>query len=150
MNTYSYEKYTNDRIELSDRLIHQLYQTTRAMTKSLNQLLEVYGLFSSEWTIINSIKIHGEMTQSALADYLNIEQAAISKSLGKLEKKGLVERRIGRDKREKYVLLSQTAIKQYPEWCRVIAEHREKILSPLQEEEQKGLTQLLNKIQQRV
>ena len=120
------------------------------MTKSLNQLLEAYGLFSSEWTIINSIKIHGEMTQSALADYLNIEQAAISKSLGKLEKKGLVERRIGRDKREKYVLLSQAAIKQYPEWCRVIAEHREQILSPLQEEEQKGLTQLLNKIQRRV
>ena len=120
------------------------------MTKSLNQLLEAYGLFSSEWTIINSIKIHGEMTQSALADYLNIEQAAISKSLGKLEKKGLIERRIGMDKREKYVLLSQAAIKQYPEWCRVIAEHREQILSPLQEEEQKGLTQLLNKIQQRV
>ena len=120
------------------------------MTKSLNQLLEAYGLFSSEWTIINSIKIHGEMTQSALADYLNIEQAAISKSLGKLEKKGLVERRIGMDKREKYVLLSKTAIKQYPEWCRAIAEHREQILSLLQEEEQKGLTQLLKKIQRRV
>ena len=41
---------------MSDRLIHQIYQTTRAMTKSINQLLEVYGLFSSEWTIINSIK----------------------------------------------------------------------------------------------
>lgn len=120
------------------------------MTKSLNQLLEVYGLFSSEWTIINSVKVHGEMTQSALADYLNIEQAAISKSLGKLEKKGLIERRIGMDKREKYVLLSQTAIKQYPEWSRVIAEHREQILSHLQEKEQKELTQLLNKIQRSV
>jgi len=113
-------------------------------------LLEAYGLFSSEWTIINSIKIHGEMTQSALADYLNIEQAAISKSLGKLEKKGLIERRIGMDKREKYVLLSQTALKQYPEWSKVIAAHREQILASLQEEEQKELTQLLNKIQGKV
>ena len=113
-------------------------------------MLEVYGLFSSEWTIINSVKVHGEMTQSALADYLNIEQAAISKSLGKLEKKGLIERRIGMDKREKYVLLSQTAIKQYPAWSRVIAEHREQILSHLQEKEQKELTQLLNKIQRSV
>ncbi|MHC1717632.1 MAG: MarR family winged helix-turn-helix transcriptional regulator [Acidaminococcaceae bacterium] len=120
------------------------------MTKSINQLLEVYGLFSSEWTIINSIKLHGEMTQSALADYLNIEQAAISKSLGKLEKKGLIERRTGEDKREKYVFLSKTALQQYPEWSRVIAAHREEILSSLQEDEQKGLTQLLNKIRQRV
>ena len=109
------------------------------MTKSLNQLLEAYGLFSSEWTIINSIKIHGEMTQSALADYLNIEQAAISKSLGKLEKKGLVERRIGRDKREKYVFLSQTALRQYPEWSRAIAKHREQTLTALPAEEQKKL-----------
>ena len=97
--------YNNEHIELSDRVIHQLYQTTRAMTKSLNQLLEAYGLFSSEWTVINSIKLHGEMTQSALADYLNIEPAAISKSLSKLEKKGFIERRTGEDKREKYVFL---------------------------------------------
>ena len=113
-------------------------------------MLEAYGLFSSEWTVINSIKLHGEMTQSALADYLNIEPAAISKSLSKLEKKGFIERRTGEDKREKYVLLSQTAIKQYPEWSRVIAEHREQILSHLQEKEQKELTQLLNKIQRSV
>ena len=119
---------------------------TRSMTKSLNQLLEVYGLFSSEWTIINSIKIHGEMTQSVLADYLNIEPAAISKSLVKLEKKGIVERRIGMGKREKYVFLSQKAIKQYPEWSRVIAEHREQILSTLLEEEQKELIFLLNEM----
>ena len=135
---------------MSDLLIHQIYQTTRAMTKSINQLLEVYGLFSSEWTIINSIKLHGEMTQSTLADYLNIEQAAISKSLGKLEKKGLIERRPGEDKREKYVFISQTALQQYPEWSRVIAAHREQVLAGLQEKELKGLTKLLNKIRQRV
>lgn len=113
-------------------------------------MLEAYGLFSSEWTIINSIKRHGEMTQSALADYLNIEPAAISKSLGKLEKKGLIERRTGEDKREKYVFLSQTALRQYSEWSRVIAKHREQTLAALQEEEQKGLTLLLDKIQKRV
>ena len=135
---------------MSDRLIHQIYQTTRAMTKSINQLLEVYGLFSSEWTIINSIKLHGEMTQSTLADYLNIEQAAISKSLGKLEKKGLIERRPGEDKREKYVFLSQTALRQYPEWSRAIAKHREQTLTALPAEEQKKLALLLDKIRAKV
>ena len=142
--------YNNEHIELSDRVIHQLYQTTRAMTKSLNQLLEAYGLFSSEWTVINSIKLHGEMTQSALADYLNIEPAAISKSLSKLEKKGFIERRTGEDKREKYVFLSQTALRQYPEWSRAIAKHREQTLTALPAEEQKKLALLLDKIRAKV
>ena len=80
----------------------------------------------------------------------HVPKVQTSKSLGKLEKKGLVERRIGRDKREKYVFLSQTALRQYPEWSRAIAKHREQTLTALPAEEQKKLALLLDKIRAKV
>lgn len=146
VNIFSTRKRNGDAMEKSDQLIHQLYQTTRALSKSLNHLLGEYGLFSSEWTIIKTIKDHGEMTQGYLAERLNIEPAAISRSLAKLEHKMIVGRKSGLDKREKYVFLTPAAIKQYPVWNKIVAEHRERILGDLPEENQAELLLLLDKV----
>jgi DNA-binding MarR family transcriptional regulator len=133
-------------IEISDQLMHLLYQTTRAISKNLNHLLGVYDLFSSEWTIIKVIKEKGTMSQASLAGYLNIEPAAISKSLLRLEKKKIIERRVGSDKREKSVFLTQMAIEQYPVWSLVVAGQREQMLGSLPTENQKELIAFLKKI----
>ncbi|MBP2643044.1 MAG: transcriptional regulator, MarR family [Firmicutes bacterium] len=130
-------------MEATDRLMHQLYQTTRAISKSLNRMLEVYGLFSSEWTIVKIIKEKGSMSQASLANYLNIEPAAISKSLLKLEQKGIIERKVGYDKREKSVALTERAVQQYPLWREVVDRHREQMLGEITSEKQKELFLLL-------
>lgn len=130
-------------LETSDLLIHQLYQTTRAIAKNLNATLTEYGIFGSEWTILKIIKEKGSMTQVALANYLNIEPAAISKSLAKLEKKGFIERQLGSDKREKNILLTALAVKQYVELNEIVSRHRKKILIHLPEEKQEEMIRLL-------
>lgn len=132
--------------DISDDLVHQIYQTTRVISKSLNLELTCCGLFSSEWTIIKVIKKHGSMTQVSLADFLNIEPAAISKSLAKLEKKEIIERRFGQDRREKYILLTKGAIEKYDEYTEIVAKHRQEILKGVNLEEQKLLIMLLSKI----
>lgn len=130
-------------LETSDRLMHQLYQTTRAISKNLNYLLGEYGIFSSEWTILKVIKEKGNMSQVALSSYLNIEPAAISKSLVTLEKKGFVERKIGMDKREKNIYLTVTALEQYPLLIQIVARHREQTLAALSQSQQNELIVLL-------
>ena len=132
--------------DISDDLVHQIYQTTRIISKSLNLELSCCGLFSSEWTIIKAIKKHGCMTQVALADCLNIEPAAISKSLAKLEKKEIIERYFGQDRREKYIILTKSAIEKYDEYTEIVDSHRYQLLKDLDIEEQKLLIILLNKI----
>ena len=132
-----------ENLETSDRLMHQLYQTTRAISKNLNYLLGEYGIFSSEWTILKMIKEKGNMSQVALSSYLNIEPAAISKSLVKLEKKGFVERKVGTDKREKNIYLTATALEQYPLLIQIVAKHREQTLAALSQSQQKELIVLL-------
>ncbi|WP_312340018.1 MarR family winged helix-turn-helix transcriptional regulator [Anaerospora hongkongensis] len=127
-------------------LIHLLFQTTRGISQGVNQTLAKYGLYSSEWSIILAIKITGPITQIALANYLNIEPPAISRTLKKLEKKGLIERNYANDRREKKVFLTEKAISQYTIWEEAIDNHRHSILIDLPEEKQREINVLLTSI----
>lgn len=133
-------------MENSEVLLHQLFQTVRIISKGLNKRLEPLGIYSSEWSIITTLKEKGSMTQGELASYLNIEPPAVSKSLVKLEKKGLIMRMAGTDKREKKVTLSQEAVDQCLIWREIVGHHRSAILNNLSEEKQKELTMLLKNI----
>lgn len=121
-------------MKTTDNVIRQLYQTTRIISARLNQILEPYGIYNSEWTIIAAIKEKGAMSQVSLANYLNIEPPAISKSLVNLERKGLINRKEGTDKRSKMVSLSTEALHQYPLWENVVGNHRQQILIGLTDE----------------
>lgn len=127
-------------------LIHLLYQTTRAISQGVNQVLDDYGLYSSEWSIIVAINETGPVSQIALANYLNIEPAAISKTVVKLEEKGFVERKPGNDKREKMVYLTEQAQKQFAIWEKAIDQHRQAILADLTEAKQHDLYVMLDSI----
>lgn len=133
-------------MENSEILLHQLFQTVRIISKGLNKSLEPHGIYSSEWSIITTLNEKGSMTQGALASYLNIEPPAVSKSLVKLEKKGLVMRISGDDKREKTVTLTPKAVEQYLVWREIVGQHRNAILTNLSEEKQKEVRNLLKTI----
>ena len=122
-------------MEKTDAVIRQLYQTTRIITKEMNRLLEQYELHSAEWTVIASIKENGVVSQVILAEHLNIEPSAISKSLNALEKKGFVQREEGSDKREKMVSLTTKALSLYPSWDKIVKQHREQLLQGISAEE---------------
>jgi len=133
-------------MECSELLLHQLFQTVRIISKGLNKNLEPHGIYSSEWSIITTLNEKKSMTQGALASYLNIEPPAVSKSLVKLEQKGLIMRIPGDDKREKKVILTEKAEEQYLTWSQIVGHHRNAILAKLPEEKQKEVTILLKTI----
>ena len=93
-------KYTDD------ALIHHLYLTMRAFTKGVNDAMKPLGLYSSEWTVLNFVAKHDSFPQSDIAAALEIEGAAISKTLSKMEQKGLIVRTSSQDKREKRISLT--------------------------------------------
>ncbi|HWR09863.1 MarR family winged helix-turn-helix transcriptional regulator [Sporomusa sp.] len=133
-------------MEVTEKIIHQLYQTTRIISTGLNQQLEPCGIYSSEWAIITTVKTKGAMSQNGLANYLNIEPPAISKSLANLERKGLIERREGCDKREKTVFLTNAALGQYAHWDDIVRQHRQRLLAGLSEERLANLHESLKDI----
>ena len=96
----------NDILQKDDALIHQIYVTMRLFTKNLNDVISPYDIYSSEWTIINYLHHHEAISQADLATALQIEPAAVSKTIGKMEKKGLVTRSSAKDKREKHISMT--------------------------------------------
>ena len=78
----------SDTIMLDDALIHHMYLVMRAFTKGVNEALKPLNLYSSEWTVLNFVTKHDSFPQSDIAAALEIEGAAISKTLSKMEQKG--------------------------------------------------------------
>ncbi|MFA6849100.1 MAG: MarR family transcriptional regulator [Selenomonadaceae bacterium] len=142
---YSTNKKTA-RLDSADQLMHQIYQTTRALSKTLNNELSNYNLYSSEWSIVKLIHEQGTMSQITLANYLNIEPAAISKALAKLEKKDIIDRYFGKDKREKYIQLTPIANDQYDALNTVVTTHRARALEGLTEKDRQQFITLLQQI----
>jgi DNA-binding MarR family transcriptional regulator len=128
------------------KLIHLLYQTTRTISQGVNHVLAEHGIYSSEWSLIVALKETGPISQIALANYLHIEPAAISKTVVKLEEKQLVARKSGLDKREKQVFLTEKALCRFAVWEEAINKHRQTILGDLSEEKQQELSLMLESI----
>ena len=67
------EKYPQIDDRLDDLLIHQLYQTMRAFSKTLNSEIYTADVYSSEWSILKMVKEHDNISQLELANCLNVE-----------------------------------------------------------------------------
>ena len=118
-----------------DILIHRLYVMMRLFTKTLNDNISPAGIYSSEWAVLNYLTHHDHMLQSEIAQALEIEPAAISKTLSKMEKKGLVSKSSLKDKREKYISLAAT-----------VQAHREKALDGLSEKQLKTMLKAISQM----
>ena len=129
-------------------IFHGLHQVVRGIDKGVNQVLAPYGISASEWAVLTSLDKWGELTQKALAEYMHLEAAAISKSVAKLETKGLVVRKEGLDRRERKVALAPKAKAAYGCWMECTGRHRQAVLADFTEEELQTLLQALQRLQQ--
>ncbi|WP_226669010.1 MarR family winged helix-turn-helix transcriptional regulator [Metabacillus litoralis] len=127
-------------------LFHTLYQKTRHMTKELNEHLQKHQLFSSQWSIVYCLKSNGPMTQSELWRYLGVEAPTVTRTLLKLEDTGWISRKHGKDKRERFVFLTEKAESQLPTIEKSVTNFEEQMLDKLTEEEQEYLHFLLSKL----
>ncbi|HJE83096.1 MarR family winged helix-turn-helix transcriptional regulator [Megasphaera stantonii] len=126
-------KYTDD------ALIHHLYLTMRAFTKGVNEVMKPLGLYSSEWTVLNFVAKHDSFPQSDIAAALEIEGAAISKTLSKMEQKGLIVRTSSQDKREKRISLTEKGRELYPLAAQAAGNHRSAVLAGLSRDDRQQM-----------
>ncbi|MGN7388391.1 MarR family winged helix-turn-helix transcriptional regulator [Sporosarcina sp. SAFN-015] len=127
-------------------LIHELFQRSRLLSKELNIALKEHGLFAAQWSVIYSVYQHGEMTLTQIWKYLNVEAPTITRTVNRLEEMGWLVTREGKDRREKYVSLTENAILQLSDIKKTIIRFEEQSLRGLSGEEEKLLMELLKKI----
>lgn len=127
-------------------LIHQLFQKTRYLSYEVNKTLKDYNLYASQWSVLNCIYKHKEMTLTQIWKYLNVEAPTVTRTVNRLASLGWLELKTGKDRREKIVTLSDQALEKFHDIENSMDVFESKMLSGLSQEEQEHLIELLNKI----
>lgn len=130
-----------------DELIRQLFCTTRMFSRSLNGCVAPLGLHSSEWMVLNFIHLNNGIAQAELIRYFKVEAAAITRTLSRLEKKGLISRCPVEKGRGKYIELTEGGQDLFAQVEPFVTAHRRRVLQGLSAAERQQLLTLCAKIQ---
>lgn len=131
-----------------DELIHQLYQTMRAFSKTLNSKISPLGIYASEWTILNLVRRQDGIAQADIINRLGIEAAAVSKTVSKLEQKGIIHREQQKAERGKALFLTEKGKTLCTPLEDAVEKHRANALQALSPQECEQLRILMKKIEE--
>ncbi|MDT8860120.1 MarR family transcriptional regulator [Alkalihalobacillus sp. MEB130] len=127
-------------------LLHTLNQKARLSSKELNEHLQEFGLYSSQWVILYILHQKGTMTQTDIWQYLKVEAPTITRTLVRMESNGWIHRRQGKDKRERLIELTDMAHDKLPLVNERLKQFEQSYVSQLSEQEQQQLLSLLKKL----
>ncbi|WP_438420798.1 MarR family winged helix-turn-helix transcriptional regulator [Bacillus siamensis] len=131
-------------IPVNRRLIHQINQCARLITKKANERLEPFGLYSSQWSILYCLKTIGPMTQKEIWSYMNVEAPTVTRTIKRLEENGWIQREQGEDKREKLVVLTKEAELKYDCINQEMLKFEEDMLADFQDGDKEAFSEFLN------
>lgn len=88
---------------------HRLKRAARAVSRLYDELLTDVGVTSSQLTLICALEARPDLNMAGLAELLAIEQSALSRAIGALERRKLVTVSRGKDQRQRVVCLTPSA-----------------------------------------
>ena len=121
-----------------------LTDAARMLRKLIDRRLQPLGLTRAQWSILAVLSNRDGLSQSELADELEIEKSTAGRLIDQVEKSGWVERRsIPRDRRSWGVYLTDRAKPLIVDIETIILNTRLEMLRGLSPEQQQSLTVLL-------
>jgi MarR family transcriptional regulator, transcriptional regulator for hemolysin len=124
-------------------IFHTINQLSRYLTNRINEELKPLGIYSSQWTVIYVLKTKGSLTQKEICKYLAIEAPPMTRTIQRLLTQGYVKQIQGKDKREKYIQLTEVALEKYPTWEAATLQVNDSLLSALPSHSHEELSQQL-------
>jgi DNA-binding MarR family transcriptional regulator len=79
--------------KLEDHLFFYFSQILARRTRAINARLRAYGLDYSRWRVLAVLQEHSGATMGRLADLTSVDRTTLTRTLGLMEKAGLVARR---------------------------------------------------------
>jgi DNA-binding MarR family transcriptional regulator len=80
-----------------------LRSATRALTLAYDEVLRPSGLRMTQFSMLSRASAVGEISLSELADLMAMDRTTIGRNLLPLEREGLVQINVGKDRRERLV-----------------------------------------------
>jgi MarR family transcriptional regulator, transcriptional regulator for hemolysin len=135
--------------ELEERFSGALHNTSRAWRQALDRRLKYLGLSQASWmTIAVAAKAKGPLSQSELAQRLDVEGATMVAMVDRLVKAGLVVREPSlTDRRVKRVVLTPAGDQLYDRVRTEAAAFRRELLDGIDPKKLLSATELLENLQ---
>lgn len=121
-----------------------VHDVARLLRTTFDRRVKEMGLTRSQWWVLNHLYRHDGMTQSELADLLEVERPTLGRLLDRLESNGWVRREAcGADRRAKRIFLTDEVGPAMREMRSIAAELRADALSGLATDEQEEFVDTL-------
>lgn len=112
-------------------LCANLRRAARALTQIYEEALRPVGLRGSQFTILQTLSLAGELTQGQMAHVLAMDSTTLTRTLAIMERQGWISRRRGADRREWRIQLSKPGRAKFaralPHWEKAQAFARKKL-----------------------
>jgi DNA-binding MarR family transcriptional regulator len=89
-----------------------LRRTSRALTQAYAKHLGDSALEITQFTLLQTLRMAGELTQRALGEILVLDSTTLSRSLQHLDRHGWIAIRPGKDRREKRIAITPSGTKR--------------------------------------
>jgi DNA-binding MarR family transcriptional regulator len=104
-------------------LCASLRRASRTLTQFYEEELRPFGLRASQFTILQTLSLAGEVSQGRLGEMLAMDSTTLTRTLAIMSRNRWIERRPGGDRRVTHVQLSSTGktllARTLPHWERV-------------------------------
>lgn len=87
-----------------DHLPYRLLLLARMIDRQSTRELQTFGLSLAEWRVLAFICVAGPASASKIGKFGEIDRAEISRAVGRLLQKGLVERRPDESHRKRFII----------------------------------------------
>jgi len=108
-----------------DCLCASFRRASRALTQHYEEALRPFGIRSSQFTVLQALSLAGGVSQGGLGEILAMDSTTLTRTLAIMHREGWIEKRRGRDGRERNVALTRAGEKQLarvlPAWQEVQA-----------------------------
>lgn len=128
-------------------VLHQVFQVVRAFSKTLNNEIYRSGIYSAEWTVLTTVYKGKIQQQSDLIQYLALEPGAISRTLTKMEQKGLIKRSYRENERGKFIELTEKGLQLRQSLEEQVNAHRQRVLQGINVAERRQLKKIMSALQ---
>lgn len=128
-----------------------LYRAFHAQRNYLRRFLSDIGLGAGQPKLLDYLAVHGPCMQQQLADYFEIDAAAVSRMVASMQKGGfIVQKTDENSRRRNYIELTEKGRQATVIWEAHYKEIQDIMLQGFSEQEQEQLADYLNRLYQNV
>lgn len=130
---------------------YHLYRVTNKLSLRLRNRLRAMRMSSSQWRVLSGLKALGALNITEIVEVTLMEQPTISRVVARLEKGGLVARRLcARDSRMALISLTDAGVEMFKKIIPTALRHQDEALRGIGRKEIAQLVATLEKIERNI